>query len=406
MNSPTRRPARHAVAPSPLRIAMLGTPGATGFDGTVDEIARRLAGQGHDVTVYRHPSDPAPPAEQARVHHVSVPGFATGSLAPMGHATLATAHFLASARQDVAFVFNTTNAPFIPLLRARGTAVAVQATGLEWQRAQWGRWGRRYQWKAEELAAREADALIADARRIADYYDEEFSVPAELLGYGARIQRNTPSDAVEALGLVPGHFHLVVARFEPENHVDVLVEGYSRSSARLPLVVLGSGRTPTGDRVVSLAERDDRIRLVDRFDDRRLLDQLYAHALSYLHGRSVGGTDTSLLRAMGGATAPVLWDAAVNREVAGTAGLYFRSAPQLAGLIEEVERYPFRFRDIGDLMQERARSRYDWNVVAEGYELLARKLARGYSTRGLSTGRRHDSTWSASTAGEREALHV
>jgi glycosyltransferase involved in cell wall biosynthesis len=410
MSSPTRRTPRHAVPAQPLRIAMLGTPSAadflSGFDGTVGEIGRRLVEQGHEVTVYRRNSDPVRPTEHTGMRLVKVPAFAGGALEQLGHAALSTAHFLGSARHDVAFVFNTANAPFIPLLRSRGTAVAVHAAGLEWQRPKWGRVGRRYQWKAEELAVREADALITDARGIADYYDDEFSVPAEHLGYGARIQRNTPSDAIEARGLVPGYFHLVVARFEPENHVDVVVEGYTRSAARLPLVVVGAGRSVTGDRVGSLAARDDRILLIDRTDDQRLLDQLYTHALSYLHGRSLGGTDPSLLRAMGGATAPLLWEAAVNREVAGTAGLYFRSAFQLASLIDEVERYPFRFREIGELMQERARSRYDWNVVGEGYELLAKKLANGYSTRGVSTGRRHDSMWSASTISEREFLHA
>jgi hypothetical protein len=57
-------------------------------------------------------------------------------------------------------------------------------------------------------------------------------------------------------------------------------------------------------------------------------------------------------------------------------------------------------------MRERARSRYDWNVVVEGYELLAKKLANGYSTRGVSTGRRPDSAWSASAVRRREVLHA
>jgi glycosyltransferase involved in cell wall biosynthesis len=410
MTSPTRKPARHAVAREPLHIAMLGTPPTGGsraeFDGAVGEIAGRLAQQGHHVTVYRRPGRAAQPTTQPGVRTVTVAGADGGGFARVASSTLSAAHVLGSARQDVTFLFNPANAPLIPLLRSRSRAVAVQVADLPGQREHASRWALRYHRKAEELTAREADAVIADARGIADHFDEAFRVPSEVLGSGARILRNTPSDALEALGLVPQSFHLVVAPFVPEHHVDVIVEGFSRCGARLPLVVLGSGRGTTGDRVTALAGRDPRIRLLGPVDDARLLDQLYAHALSSLHGRSLSGTDPSLLRAMGGATAPVLWDAPANREVAGTAGLYFRGAAQLAGLIEEVERYPFRFQEIGDLMRERARSRYDWNVVGEGYDLLARKLASGYSTRGRSTGRRHGRLRSASALPEREALHA
>jgi glycosyltransferase involved in cell wall biosynthesis len=97
---------------------------------------------------------------------------------------------------------------------------------------------------------------------------------------------------------------------------------------------------------------------------------------------------------MGAGTAVLAWDVVFNREVAGTAGLYFSAPGELGRQVEEVERYPFRFRDIGELMQDRAHRRYDWDVVAEAYGALAAKLARGYSTRGISSGRRLDSAWS------------
>src|SRR6185503_12367589 len=116
-----------------------------------------------------------------------------------------------------------------------------------------------------------------------------------------------------------GGFHLVVARFEPENHVDLAVEGYRRSGATLPLVVVGSA--PYADeytnRIHAIAEGDPRIRLLGGVWDQDQLDQLYAHALTYIHGHSVGGTNPSLLRAMGAATAVLGYDVVFNREVAG-----------------------------------------------------------------------------------------
>ena len=401
MTSLQSAPPRHRHEVAPLRIAMLGTRGVPaaygGFETAIEEIGQRLVEQGHAVTVYGRSTGKDAPTEHLGMRLVNLPALHSKSLETLSHTALSAAHFTTSRRHDVAFVFNAANAPFVPLIRARGTAVAVHVDGLEWKRDKWGKWGRRYYRMAEQFAVREADALIADAQGIADYYDDEFGIPTELISYGTRILQNTPTDAIEQLGLVPGSFHLVVARFEPENHVDVIVEGYHRSKATMPLVVVGSAPYAAAytDSIGAVAQRDPRIRLLGGVWDQRLLDQLYAHAASYLHGHSVGGTNPSLLRAMGAGTAIVGWDVVFNREVAGTAGSYFSSPAELAHAVEEVERYPFRFRDIGEYMQERARKRYNWDAVTEAYGGLAAKLARGYSTRGMSNGRRVDSAWSA-----------
>jgi glycosyltransferase involved in cell wall biosynthesis len=391
---------RHALPVAPMRIAMIGTRGVPaaygGFETAIEEIGQRLVGQGHEITVYGRSTGKDSPKEHLGMQLVNLPALRSKALETLSHTALSSAHFSATRRHDVAFVFNAANSPFIPLIRNRGTAVALHVDGLEWKRDKWGKAGRRYYRLAEQFAVREADALIADARGISDYYDDEFGIPTELISYGCRILTNTPTDAIEGLGLIPGQFHLVVARFEPENHVDVIVEGYHRSDATMPLIVVGSAPYSAAytDAIGEIAKRDPRIRLLGGVWDQRLLDQLYAHAASYVHGHSVGGTNPSLLRAMGAGTAIVGWDVVFNREVAGTAGSYFSSPADVTRCIEEVERYPDRFRDIGELMQERAKQRYNWDSVTEAYEGLAAKLARGYSTRGMSSGRRTESAWS------------
>src|SRR5689334_18944483 len=93
---------------------------------------------------------------------------------------------------------------------------------------------------AATAAARRTGPRIADAQRPADYYDAEFGAQTELIAYGAPILINESTDLVQRLGLQPRKYHLVVARFEPENHVDMIVEGYCRTRSKLPLVVVGS----------------------------------------------------------------------------------------------------------------------------------------------------------------------
>lgn len=151
------------------------------------------------------------------------------------------------------------------------------------------------------------------------------------------LQAGGGTDRLGELGLAPRGYHLVVARFEPENHVHLIVEGFARSAARLPLVVVGSA--PYSDRYTSMVHGlgDDRVRFVGGIWDQELLDQLYANALVYWHGHSVGGTNPSLLRAIGSGTATNAFDVGFNREVLETAGRYFAGPDDVTRLVHEAE---------------------------------------------------------------------
>ena len=366
----------------PLAVAMIGTRGVParygGFETAIEEVGRRLADRGHRVVVYSrsHPQD-----DGGRSHlgmeRVVLPALRKRSLETLSHTALSVGHVLGH-RVDAAFVFNAANAPLLPVLRAARIPVATHVDGLEWKRAKWGPAGRRYYRRAEELAVRWSDALIADAPGIAQYYDDEFGVPTRYLAYGAPVIA-PDGDRLAELDLRPGGYHLVVARFEPENHVDVAVAGYVASGATLPLVVVGSA--PYADaytqRVHAAAAGDPRVRFLGGVWDAELLDQLYANAATYVHGHSVGGTNPSLLRAIGAGTATLAFDVSFNRDVLRGDGRYFADAASLARVLDEAEADPAATSSAGERLRERARD-FDWDDVAAGYEELARDLvARG-----------------------------
>lgn len=363
---------------------MIGTRGVPaaygGFETAVEEIGKRLVARGHRVVVYcRTGSDKRSSYLGMRLVHL--PALRVKAAETLSHTALSIIHSLTRSKPDVALVFNAANAPFLPLLRARGVPVAVHVDGLEWKRGKWGPAGRRYYRAAESTAVRYSDALIADAQGIADYYDQRFAVPTELLTYGAKILTNTGSDRVTSLGLEPGSYHLVVARFEPENHVEMIVDGYHRSDCELPLVVVGSAPYSAAytRALEAMAASDPRIRMLGGVWDQDLLDQLYSNALTYVHGHSVGGTNPSLLRAMGGGTSVIAYDVDFNREVAGGDGGYFGSPEALRLLLDDAECSAPRYLRIGLSMQRRAQTLYNWDEVALGYERLAERLAAGYS---------------------------
>ena len=375
--------------PARLRIAMLGTRGVPaaygGFETAVEEIGRRLVARGHHVTVYCRSGKGPRQSSHLGMRLVQLPALRLKAAETLSHTGLSVAHIAFSTKPDLAFVFNAANAPFVPLLHVLGIPAAVHVDGLEWKREKWSGAGRRYYLSAEKLAVRTADALIADAQGISDYYARKFSVETELLSYGAKIMHDPASDRLGELGLLPHEYHLVVARFEPENHVELIVDGYRRSAARFPLVVVGSSHY-SGEytaRVTALAEADPRVRLLGGLWDQPQLDQLYANSLTYVHGHSVGGTNPSLLRAMGGGTSVLAYDVDFNREVLGEDGRYFTTPEDLRELIGDAEFHASQSQLLGQRLQRRAAAYYDWDAVAEGYEALAVRLAAGYSIRNL-----------------------
>lgn len=384
-----------------MRIALIGTRGVParygGFETAVEEVGRRMASSGHEVTVYcRGDVDRD---TYLGMQLVGLPCMRRRSLETLSHTALSIAHDLWRGHSDVAIVFNAANSVFVPLLRLRRTPVATHVDGLEWQRGKWGPWGRRYYRVAEALAVRWSDRLIADARGIADYYTDEFGATTDLIAYGAPLV-SPKENKLQELGLDRRGYHLVVARFEPENHVDLIIRGYQRSTAKLPLIVVGSAPYSSDHvrSIESLAEGDARVHLLGGVWDQQLLDQLYANAATYLHGHSVGGTNPSLLRAMGAGSPVLAYDVTFNREVLDTTDTYFTDPTSLADLLDRAEADPARMDQLGDDLRLRAASVYTWDHVAKEYEQLCEDLYRRQSQRGHFSGRRSGvaralSTW-------------
>jgi glycosyltransferase involved in cell wall biosynthesis len=306
---------------------------------------------------------------------VNLPAIRRKELETLSHTFLSTVHAAVRGRPDVALVFNAANAPMLPLLKAARIPAAMHVDGLEWQRAKWQGLGARYYRAAERWSVRWADEVVADAGGIATHLRTAYGREARVLTYGAPLV-DAGADRLAEVDLEPGGYHLVVARFEPENHLDELVQGRLHSTATQPLVVVGGApyAAEYETRVRSRADGDDRVRFLGGIYDQGLLDQLYAGATSYLHGHSVGGTNPSLLRAMGAGTAVTAWDVVFNREVTDGLARFVRTPADVAEALLADEQDPAGAKERGEALRERARTTYVWDDVARGYELLCLDL--------------------------------
>ena len=361
-----------------MRIALLGTRGVParygGFETAAEEIGRRLAEWDHEVIVYcRNPGQTR--RNYVGMHLVNLPAVRTKALETLSHTAASVAHSVVRSRPDVVFLFNAANAPFIPVLRAAGIPVAIHVDGLEWKRAKWGRRASAYYRWAEESSTRWAQAVIADSQGIVDYLLTQHGIIATYIAYGAPSVQPHPQRLIE-VGVPPRGYHLTVARFEPENHVADIVEGYVLSDSRLPLLVVGDAAYSDRYRQVVLAAAggDPRVRFLGSIWDQELLDALYASSASYLHGHSVGGTNPSLLRAMGAGAPVIANDVPFNREVARDNGRYCRTAEELARELDLLEADLPSALARGEAGRLDITARYQWDEVAATYEKLAHQL--------------------------------
>jgi glycosyltransferase involved in cell wall biosynthesis len=368
-----------------VRIAMIGTRGVPathgGFETAVEEIGSRIVEAGHEVVVYcRNPGQRLRSYRGMTLHNL--PAVRTKSLDTLSHSGLSALHAAAIDRPDAAVLFNAGNAPYIPVLHAARIPFATHMDGLEWKRAKWAGLGARYYRWAESFAARRSPALIADALGIQAYLRTTYQRDAVYIAYGAP-SISPGTDRLPGLGeelgidLPPDGYHLVVARFEPENHLREIVDGYVRSDAKLPLVVVGD--TPYSDdyqlAVKAVAEADDRVTLAGSVWDQTVLDQLYTHCRSYVHGHSVGGTNPSLLRAMGAGAPVTAYDVVFNRETTGGHAKFFTNARELATHLESDDARGGDPR--GEAGREYVTTHYRWDDVAASYLELCHDLAAG-----------------------------
>ena len=365
-----------------VRIAILGTRGVParygGFETAAEEVGSRLAAAGHDVVVYcRNPGQRLATYRGMRL--INLPALRTKTLETLSHTALSAVHALSRTRPQVVILFNPANALCLPMLRTAGVPTAVAFDGLDSNRVKWNWLGRRYFRFAERLSARLADEVVADSMAIGDYIQTTYGRCSTYIPYGAPLVSRS-SERLAEVGLTSGRFHLVVSRLEPENNVEMIVRGYVLSRSAMPLAVVGSVPYASEYRSRVIEVANSNVRLLGSIWDQELLDQMYAHCTTYLHGHSVGGTNPSLLRAMGAGAPIIAYDVIFNRETAGLAARYFADARGVATAINADELELTAAAKRGQEGQRRAAELYVWDDVARQYEELCRRLVRRRSS--------------------------
>jgi glycosyltransferase involved in cell wall biosynthesis len=104
--------------------------------------------------------------------------------------------------------------------------------------------------------------------------------------------------------------------------------------------------------------------------DSAVVRALRFHAAAYCHGHSVGGTNPSLVEALGAGNAIVGHDNPYNRWVAGPEQWYFPDKDGCARCFDEIEAGGERLRQARAAARHRFETAFLWSDILSEYEAL------------------------------------
>ena len=163
-----------------------------------------------------------------------------------------------------------------------------------------------------------------------------------------------------------------MGRFVPENNYETMIREFMKSTSPRDFAII----TNVNDKFLEQLEArlhfksDPRIKFVGTVYDQELLKKIRENAWGYLHGHEVGGTNPSLLEALGSTDLNLLLDVGFNREVAEDAALYWTKEPgSLAALIERADKIlPSEAQAWGEKAKQRVKTAYSWQKIGQEYE--------------------------------------
>lgn len=271
---------------------------------------------------------------------------------------------------------------FCRKMKGSHTKFYVNPDGHEWLRSKWN-WVIKKYWKlSERLMIKNADYVICDSKSIEAYIKTEYAKyqpDTGFIAYGADVRQadfQRSNDVLqnwyEKNGITRGNYYLIVGRFVPENNYETMLREFHNSNTEKKLVVITNENEKLYRQLDTAfgISKDVRIKFVGTVYDQQLLQQIRQNAYAYLHGHEVGGTNPSLLEALGNTDLNLLLGVGFNREVAEEGALYWsKEQGILASLIAQADAMESdEISTMGEKARKRIKEQYSWNSIVEQYE--------------------------------------
>lgn len=363
-----------------MKIAILGTRGIPnnygGFEQFAEYLSKGLVEMGHEVWVYSGDDHVYKEKtwEGVNIIHKKNPEAKVGTAGQFIYDFFCILDSR-SRELDIILQLGYTSSSIWGRLLPSKPIIITNMDGLEWKRSKFSPKVRRFLKYAEKLAVKTSDYLIADSKGIQTYLQATYNQPAEYIPYGTNVDLNPTSSVLEAYAVQPNGYNMLIARMEPENNIETILNGVVGSNDTAPMLVIGNVSNAFGKYLVAKFDGDSRIKFLGPNYDIQALNSLRYFSKLYFHGHSVGGTNPSLLEAMGSGALICAHQNEFNSAILGTDAFYFTDASSISQLldrkIDKKTHAEFVERNL-----KKVDSYYRWPLIINAYEAFFRKVAK------------------------------
>ena len=355
-----------------LKIAILGTRGIPnyygGFEHVSEYVSEGLVKKGHSVTVYNSHNHPytAPAWNGVEIVHCYDPEYLVGTAGQFAY----DFNCLMDARKrnfDVLILMGYTSSSVWGNLYPKNSAIITNMDGLEWKRSKYSKPVQRFLRYAEKLAVKHSQFYISDSRIIKLYLKDKYNITSRYIPYGADLFSDNEREQFDKTEVLKEDYFLLMARMEPENNIEAILEGFSNSNSKKSFKVLGDTGNRFGKFITNRFERDNRIQFKGAIFDNSAVRSLQNNSYLYFHGHSVGGTNPSLLEAMASEALIAAHNNPFNKSVLNTDAFYFNNATEVRHLVENVQRDDMEKTMVKNNLHK-IQSQFNWVRIIDEYE--------------------------------------
>ena len=356
-----------------MKIGILGTRGIPnhygGFEQFAEYLSAFLAGQPDiSVSVYNSHTHPYQESEWNGVQliHCKDPEDQLGTAGQF----LYDLNCIRDARKrnfDIVLQLGYTSSSVWGKLLPKSAVIITNMDGLEWKRTKFSKPVQRFIKFAERLGVKTSDFLIADSVGIQEHLLKTYKVPSAYIPYGAHIFDTPDSSYLQEYGVNAYAYDMLVARLEPENSIEVILEGVEKANLTRSFLVVGKHETTYGAYLKERFKNCKQIRFLGGIYNIHALNNVRYFSNVYFHGHTVGGTNPSLLEAMASASLICANDNIFNRAILEEDALYFTSASDveevLKSIIKETQEQQQKVRANLDKIKKL----YSWDLINQKY---------------------------------------
>jgi len=356
-----------------VKIAILGTRGIPnhygGFEQCAEYLALGFVKKGFEVIVYNSHDHPYQETtwRGVQIVHCYDPEYKWGTAGQFIY-DLNCIRDLRKRDCDVILQLGYTSSSIWGwLLPRKNSAVTTNMDGLEWKRTKYTEKVKKFLLYAEKLGVKYSDYLISDSIGIQDYLKEKYNKDSTFIPYGADLFLTPDETVLKAYDVTPHNYDMLIARLEPENSIEVILDGVAKANNGRTFLVIGKHQTKYGEYVKAKFASHKNIKFIGGIYDINILNNLRYYSNIYFHGHTVGGTNPSLLEAMSSNSLICANNNPFNRYILGDDALYFLTADEVAQTLLSTNK-----NDAANKLKlannsDKITNVYSWDIIVDQY---------------------------------------